>query len=65
MSDLDDALPNDDFSTSGNGAQPASVSKPKTFMGFTPPPDEIEGTHLRRRKARAGRKGLLVQGGEG
>lgn len=64
-----DTVINDDFSklerkatltTSGT----ANTShKPRTLMGFAPPTDEIEGTALRKRKAR--RKGLAQQGGEG
>ncbi|PWN37798.1 uncharacterized protein FA14DRAFT_118645 [Meira miltonrushii] len=60
-----DAVINDDFAklerkptltTSG-------AHKPRTLLGFAPPTDEIEGSALRKRKAR--RKGLAQQGGEG
>lgn len=37
----------------------------KSYMGFAPPPDELEGTGLRRRKARAKNKGVTTQGGDG
>ncbi|PWN92944.1 hypothetical protein FA10DRAFT_227062 [Acaromyces ingoldii] len=39
--------------------------KPKSFMNFTPPSDEIEGAGLRIRKSRQARKGLATQGGDG
>lgn len=68
-SDLDQVL-NDDFSklerkptlTTSTAPNPSS-HKPRTLMGFAPPSDEIEGTALRKRKAR--RKGMAQQGGEG
>lgn len=64
-----DAVINDDFArlerkptltTSGAGS---TSHKPRTLMGFAPPTDEIEGSALRKRKAR--RKGMAQQGGEG
>lgn len=61
----DEPLPNDDFTriAEHDGAEHMHAGKPKTFMGFVPPSDEIEGTALRRRKAR--RKNLMQGGGAG
>ncbi|PWN43600.1 hypothetical protein IE81DRAFT_322258 [Ceraceosorus guamensis] len=54
------------------GSQPASGSatprppapKFKSFMGFTPPPDEVDGSGLRMRKQRTA-KAFAFQGGDG
>lgn len=64
-----DTVINDDFArlerkttlTASGGA--STSHKSRTLMGFAPPSDEIEGTALRKRKAR--RKNLAQQGGEG
>jgi len=45
-------------------AAAAAPTKPRNYMGFTPPPDEIEGSGLRRRRAKRSEKALAGQGGE-
>ncbi|KAK0562503.1 hypothetical protein OC861_005272 [Tilletia horrida] len=62
---------NDDFAPSpppspapGGASGPPPTGKPKNLMGFTPPPDEIEGSGLRMRKARRSEKKLVAQGGD-
>jgi hypothetical protein len=59
---------NDDFSAdrpAGTLAGTGSTAiKPKTFMNFAPPSDEISGSEIRIRKARQGRKGMAQQGGD-
>ncbi|PWN51863.1 hypothetical protein IE53DRAFT_313183 [Violaceomyces palustris] len=65
---------NDDFSPSPPSS-PRSVPsgstvippapKPKTYMNFTPPPDELDGSGLRMRKLKKSDKEVTVQGGDG
>ncbi|KAE8195292.1 hypothetical protein CF335_g5130 [Tilletia laevis] len=61
-------LPSTSTSAAGAGAvqapAPAPVGKPKCYMGFTPPPDEIEGSGLRMRRAKKAGKALAGQGGD-
>jgi hypothetical protein len=59
---------NDDFSANkpvgtltGSGS---TAIKPRTYMNFAPPPDELLGSDIRIRKARQGRKGMTQQGGD-
>ncbi|CAD6967243.1 unnamed protein product [Tilletia controversa] len=63
-------LPSTSTSAAGAGAgagvvqAPAPAGKPKCYMGFTPPPDEIEGSGLRMRRAKKAGKALAGQGGD-
>ncbi|KAK0528798.1 hypothetical protein OC842_004440 [Tilletia horrida] len=57
-------LPGASGEASTRGAAAAVPGKPKCYMGFTPPPDEIEGSGLRMRKARRSEKALAGQGGD-
>lgn len=62
---------NDSFTTmpksagglSAGGAGAEAGAKTKSFMNFTPPPDEVLGSEIRIRKARA-RNGMTQQGGD-
>lgn len=67
--DDDDVVLNDRFfPTVGQDttlAPAAAGTKPRSFMGFTPPHDEADSSAIRRRKTRAGRKDLTIQGGDG
>lgn len=55
----------DDGTASGATTPRPPQPKPKSFMNFTPPPDEIEGSGLRLRKARPKRHAYNLQGGDG
>ncbi|KDN43438.1 hypothetical protein K437DRAFT_248471 [Tilletiaria anomala UBC 951] len=45
-----------------SGVPPAKV---KSFMGFALPADELDGTGLRKRRAKSKSKGVAIQGGDG
>ena len=71
----DNGYVNDDFSPSppssphvsaaGASVVPVPAPKPKTFMNFTPPADEMDGSGVRLRKVRKSNKMLAQQGGDG
>lgn len=63
ISGYDNGQINDNFAQSDDVPRPNG--KPKSFMNFRPPPDEIQGAGLRIRKSRQARKGFATQGGEG
>lgn len=57
---------NDDFTTipKSFGGAGASTARSKSLMNFTPPPDELQGSEIRIRKARQARKAMAQQGGD-
>ncbi|UZJ52323.1 hypothetical protein CBS101457_001643 [Exobasidium rhododendri] len=60
---------NDNFTALEGGGHSAggaeSTVKQRSFMNFTPPVDELQGSQLRKRKARNLRGGMTQQGGDG